>query len=302
MKLFKIALILLVASSSTVLAVDDIKSFYEKQKAELLPAFKAPQMGSQVTIKTAASQSRTGILMKLDSASLSLMTETGNATYKRMALHESSRSQLFAEDFAHVKSLEKTRLYKKQLHKENEAERAADFHDGSISVSAKSEKSSDKEVEVEERENKLTGEKRTNTKITRTYTEVQELKITAANNATHSDTFTLKCIFFSQQISKGSTKKNDEDNDSIPKTIKKQSDSIKQITIDARSRSSIELSSEPFIVTKIEASSGYSNRNPLISGEESAGWLVLLMYDGEILDKKASAKTYLADNWINKYK
>ena len=305
MNLMKLVLILTVTVCASVRAADDLKTYYEKQKAELAPTFKAPQLGSQVTVKTAAGQSRTGILMKLDAASISLMTETGNVSYKRLVLHESSRALFFAEDYAHVKALEMARLYKNDLHKENIAEQAAGIHEGRISVSAKSEKTSDKKVEKEERENKKSGEKRTTTTTTKTYTELQKLKISVANNATHSDSFTLKCIFFSQRISKGSVKKSEEGADSIPKTIKQQSDSVKKVSVDARGRTSIEISSEPFIVTKTEISTGSSyssNREPVVSGEESAGWLALLMYDAQVMDKKASAKGYLSDEWVNKYK
>lgn len=304
MNLMKLVLIVVVASSTTVRAADDLKTYYDKQKAEIIPTFKAPQLGSQVTVRTVSGQSRTGILMKLDSASISLMTDTGNVSYKRMALHETSRAHFFSEDFAHVKALEMTRLYKNEIHKENVAEQAAGVHDGRISVSAKSEKTSDKKVEEEERELKKSGEKRTNTKITRTYTEVQTLKLNVANNATHSDSFTLKCIFFSKRVSKeisnnGSVKEGDD----ATAGVKQQSESIKRVNVDARGRNMLEIASEPYVVTKVQTSDsrGYSSRE-IISGEENAGWLTLLMYDGQVMDKKASAKSYLTDEWINKYK
>ena len=124
MNFIKLTLIFIV-TACTSHASDDLKAYYEKQKSEIALTFRPPQLGSQVTIRTAAGQSARAFSMKLDVASISLMTETGNVSYKRLALQESSRALFFAKDFAHVKALGMTRLYKNNLHKENVADQAA---------------------------------------------------------------------------------------------------------------------------------------------------------------------------------
>jgi hypothetical protein len=95
---------------------EDLKAYYEQQKAEIAPSFKAPQLGSEITISLAAGQKRTGILMKLNDSEVSLMTDAGSVHYKKSALHEISRASLFADDFAHAKAMERTREYKQQVH------------------------------------------------------------------------------------------------------------------------------------------------------------------------------------------
>jgi len=302
-----ILLVVLLAAMGSF-ATDDLKTYYEKQKAEMLPGFVAPQLGSQVSFKIASGQMRTGILMKLSADSISLMSDTGaTMAYKRTALHETSRAQFFAEDYAHVKALELTRGYKEELHRGYVAEKAAGVHDGKIAVTAKSSKKSDKSVEKEDREIKSTGEKRVYTTTTRTYTDVTELKINVSNFATHSDSFSLKYCFFGQRISKGESnnKKKKEDTDEVkPGTLSLKSDGMKKVTVDPRSRKIVEVKSEPYVITKTEldTGSGHSTKDPVEKGDESAGWLVILMYDGQVLDAKASHKSYLADDWIRKYK
>ncbi|MDF7822405.1 hypothetical protein P4B35_00150 [Pontiellaceae bacterium B12227] len=310
MNYIKLALILAVVLSVTTHAADDLKTYYEKQKAELAPTFEAPQLGSQVTVKTAAGQSRTGILMKLDALSISLMTDTGNVSYKRMALHETSRAQFFAEDFAHVKALEMTRLYKDELHKENVAERAAGIHAGTLYISAKVDKDSDKKVEKKENENKRTGEKRESSITTRTYSETQVLNIGVANTTTHSDRYTVEYFFFYKTVSSDNDDKKKKEKEPEAdvkeyKNVRLLDKGSKSVTVDAKRRETISITSEPCVVEKVEttSSSGYSsNRGPRVSGRESAGYLVLLRYGSEILDKKASAKSYLDDEWVNKFK
>ncbi|MDZ8117591.1 hypothetical protein [Pontiella agarivorans] len=301
---FKLALILTLLVGNAM-AADDLKTYYENQKAEIRPSFTAPQLGSQVSLRIANGQSRSGILMKLGSDSITLMSETGTTIhYKRSALHETSRAQFFAEDYAHVKALEKTRQYKGELHKNHLAQQAAEIHDGRISVSAKTEKSSDKKVEKEERELKQSGEKRVYTTTTKTYTEQVNLNIDIYNQAVHPDTFSLEYFFFGQRIAKGeqTDKKDDEVS---PGTLSVKDKGLRKVTIDSRGKKSIKLVSKPFIITKTEVDTGSrysSNREPSVAGNESAGWLVLLLYDGRILDRKASSSTYLSDEWIEKYR
>lgn len=308
MNLMKMALVLVAAVCLSATAADDLKTYYEKQKAEIAPTFTAPQLGSQVTVKTAGGQTRTGILMKLDTASLMLMTDSGNVSFKRMALHETSRARFFAEDYAHVKALEKTKLYKDDLHKENLAEEAAGIHAGTLYVSAKVDKDSDKNVEKKENENKKTGKKQESSITTRTYSETQVLNIGVANSTTHSDSYTVDYFFFYKTVTDKDSKRKKKEKEPEAevkeyKNVRLLDKGTKRITVDARRRETFSISSEACVVEKIETtgSNGYTNsRGP--SGKESAGYLVLLKYGSEILDKKASAKSYLDDEWVDKFK
>ncbi len=286
---------------------EDLKTYYENRKAELIPTFEAPRLGSQVTVKIASGHSRTGILMKLSAGSISLMSDTGTTVnYDRAMLHESSRTVFFAEDYAHVKALELTREYKQSLYEDQMAEDLANVHDGEISVSAKPEKSSDKKVETKENENKRTGEINTTRTFTRTDTEVQKLKVSVINKARHPDTFTLKYYFFSERIAKNvkKQKKKKDEAEIQPGTLSIKSQAQKNVTVEARGRERVELASDPFAIVKIELEnqSGNITKEPTVSGDENAGWLVILLHGGTVLDAKASHKAYLSDEWIAKYR
>lgn len=284
---------------------DDLRAYYEKQKAAVLPMFQAPALGSQVTIRFKSGESRTGILMKLNAGSLTLMSDSGmSRDYQRTALHDTTRTQFFAEDYAHALAVEQTRRYKEQQHQENKAEQEAGVHDGRISVSFKTEKDSDKKIEEQEKENKNSGNTNSSRTITRTSTEIVKLKVNVANVATHPDAFTLKYYFFGESIAKNMKKKKGDDEAVKPGALSIKNKDQQNISLAARGRQTIEVESEPFIITKteIENHKGIVNRDPSVTGDESAGWLVILMHGSTILDKKASHSEFLSDEWISRYK
>ncbi|MEE9368815.1 MAG: hypothetical protein V3V05_08115 [Pontiella sp.] len=287
------ALLILTVTIASSNAAEDLKAYYEEQKVEIVQTFRPPQLGSEVSVKLAIGQARSGILMKLNADSITLMTDTKMVTYKRTILHESSRAYFFPEDYAHVKALKKTREYKEQLHIEGVAEQQANTHDASLSVSSKLTKKSDRDVEEEERENKKTGNSTTITTTTRTYTQIQNLQITIANNTTHEDFYTLAWYFLGESTA--------GENVSIADS------GTKKVSVNARSRIQEKVSSKPFVVEKVtvsRANSNYSgNKDDKENGmgRESAGWIVIVKYESEIVDKKASSKTYLTDEWINKF-
>lgn len=270
---------------------DDIKDFYEKQKAEIAPTFTPPELGSEVTVFMAAGQPRTGILMKLTDAEISLMTDAGAVSYKRFALKESSRAQFFAEDFAHVKALEKTQEYKERQHLEGVAQEYASMHEAGLTVVSKIDKSSDKNVEREETETKA-GDTVTTTTTTKTRTEIQNLIVTIANNSTHPDTYTLEWYFLAVPIEGGDATVHDSGTASV--------------TVEARSRHQRTITAAAFVeeevsVNRDSSNSGHSG-DPRVTkkGKENAGYVVLLKFGSDILDKKASSNTYLSDEWLGK--
>jgi hypothetical protein len=287
---------------------DDLKAYYEQQKAELLSSFVPPALGSEVTVVLAGGQERSGILMKLSNDAVTLMSDTGTTVdYRRMALKDESRALFFADDFSHVQALEKTRDYKEQMLLDSMAEEQANLHQGLISVTASVDKSSDKQVEEDEKDNEKTGNSTTTTTTTKTYTETQNLKITISNNTTHPDTYNLEWYFFAQAMQK--TTQSDRDQKESVKPLEQKtsthSSGSKTVTVDARKRIQQEVSSDPFIVEKVTidrvSSDNNNSHDPRVteSGKENAGWVVLLKYQGEILDKKASARKFLEDDWLH---
>ncbi|VGO12857.1 hypothetical protein PDESU_01411 [Pontiella desulfatans] len=297
-----IALATLAASSMA----EDLRAYYEKQKAEFAPLFNAPALGTEVSFKMLSGQERKGILMKLAEDELSVMNETGTTvSIKRTALHESARAVFFAEDFAHVMALEKTQEYKQQLHIEGVAEEQANTHDGRISVIVKSDKSVDKDTEEDENENEKTGATTTTTTTTRSQTEVVNLRVTVANNTTHSDTYTLEWYFFGESVVKMNSRngeKTDEEKAAGKVTIF--DGGTRKVTVGARARNQETIASKAFVVEKVTVETERSNSDhsgdPRVteSGTESAGWLVLLKYGGTIMDKKASSRKFMEDEWM----
>jgi len=301
-----IALVMAFGVLCCIAETDALRQYYEKQKAELARTFVAPQLGAEVKVALASGQPRTGLLMKVGEDEITVLSESGDTVvYKRHAMKESTRAQFFAEDHAQMKALEKTRAYKNHLLSENLAAENAHTHEGSLSVSAKVEKSSDKTKDVAENKSKRTGEKRQTTKVTRTSTEVQTLVVTVSNPITHPDTYTLEHYFFSEPVSKGQRnpgrgkKASVGENDGI--TLKAKGSQI--VSVPARGRQSVQIQSEPFQVVKVETSTdGYSHREPRETGEESAGYIVILKHGTRVLDMKASAKSYLNEEWLRKFR
>lgn len=271
-------------------AAEDLRAYYETQKKEAAEDFAPPRLGSQVAIRLAAGQVREGILMKLDSESLSLMTDNGTVDYRRSMLHDSTRQSFFAEDYASAIALERTREYKNQIYAENLAEYHAGIHSGSLSVTSKSDKDSEKEVEEEEREGK-DGSTIATTTTTRTYTEVQNLKVTVANLATHPDSYTLAWAFIGKSVVTGALSVHDSGN--------------MQVAVDGRNRKTLQIASKGFIVEKETrsiqtTSSGSRDPSETVSGTDNAGWVVVLKHGSEVLDVEASSSSYQTDEWINR--
>lgn len=271
---------------------DDLKDYYERQKAEVMPSFKAPEPGSEITIVLMAGQKRTGILMKLNAEEVEIMADAGSLTYRRGALHESTRTQLFAEDYANAIAIERTRAYKQELLSQQLQEEQGGLHEGSISVTSKVDKTFDKAEENDEKENKQTGDTITITTTTKTTKETQQLAVTVANTTTHSDTYTLAWYFFAEPLADGHATVHDSDSATI--------------TVEARKRIRHNIVSKPFTIVETAVqreNPTYSHtQDPTItkSGQENAGYLVLLKYGDAILDAKASSSTYLSQEWLDK--
>lgn len=290
-KIFICVVILSLCGMANAVSSEDLKTYYEQQKQEIIATFKAPLLGSQISLRLATGQIRTGILMKLNEDSVAVLVDNGTTVdYQRTALHDTTKEQLFAEDFAHALALEKTREYKQQLQLENLAEYHAGLHEARVFVNAKVDKDSDKNVEEDEHD-LPNGATLTTTTTTRTYTETQHLKISIANNTTHPDTYTLAWAFFGESVAS--------------ETIALHDSGSRQVTVEGRKRKDEDIASEAFVVEKetrnIVNSGSDHTGDPRISesGTENAGWLVVLKYGNEILDTKGSSSSFETEEWIN---
>jgi|GEM_PF-5330945 len=270
---------------------EDLKVYYEQQKKELAATFKAPLLGSQISLRLSTGQTRSGILMKLGADSVSILLDNGTMVdYRRSALHDEAKAQLFAEDYAHALALEKTREYKEQQELENLAEYHAGLHEARVYVNAKVDKDTDKNVEEDERDLK-NGETMTVTTTTRTYTEIQQLKVSIANNTTHPDTYTLAWAFFGESVASD--------------TISIHDSGRRQVSVEARKRKDENITSEPFVVEKETRNTTNTGSNSSAdprtseSGTENAGWLVVLKYGNDVLDMKGSSGSFETEEWIN---
>jgi len=294
---FDIALVLgLILFCGTVCAdtAEELKAYYEKQKAEIAAKFTPPELGIETTITLLGGKKRTGILMKLNAAEVALMTGAGMVSYKPEALDDSTRVRLFAEDYAHLKAVEKLNEFKQQRFIENIHAEQAGLHEGRISVSAKTEKDSDRRVEEEERESRKTGASTTIRTTTKTETEIQKLTITVANNTTHPDTYTLSWYFLARSVGGDRIRVHDRGS--------------QEIAVPARQRERVSVSSQACIEETIEversSSEGGGGQDPKIStsGTESAGYVVLLKHGDTLLDAEASASTFLSEEWMKRFR
>jgi hypothetical protein len=227
--------------------------------------------------------------MKLNHTEVSLMTDAGSVIYKKTALHDSSRTLLFAEDYAHNKALERTRAYKQQLHAEGVKEQLAGTHAGSISVTSKVEKKSGKEID--EDKNDQTGTIRSTT-TTKNKHETQKLTVKISNITTHPDTYTLAWAFFAKPITGGDVSIHDNGSEDI--------------TVEARQRAQHAITAKMLTATETTIDQNSSNsknpKDPKVkkSGQKPAGYVVVLKHGDTVLDKKASSSTYLSDGWLEK--
>ena len=162
-------------------------------------------------------------------------------------------------------------------------------HAGRLSVICKVEKDSDRNEEETERPNRITGDIVIITTCTKTKSETPALAVTISNNTTHPDAFTLE--WYSYATLPGG--KNIITNDS----------GSENITVAARGRCKESITPRTMTLTETTVEIEYANgdvSDPKITetGRIYAGYLMLLKHGDTILDKKASSKNYLTDQWI----
>ena len=257
---------------------EDLKAYYEKQKAEIAPTFTAPELGSEVTVVLLDGQERTGVLKQLTDNGVQLLSDGTLVTFRKHELLEGSCPHLFADDYAHVEAIKRTRVYK-----QGHAKRVRDnIHEASLSVSTKNKKSSSSETENKDAE---AGSWDINTK---TRNMVKTLVVSIANRTTHADSYTLKWYFFAQDLDQNS--------------IVIQSLGSEKIELEGKQRVKREIVSKEYTTETITrnwvACCGKSTSSQEKKGVQERGYLVLLKCGDEVVARQASSKSYLDPDWL----
>lgn len=257
---------------------EDLKAYYEKQKAELVQSFTAPASGTDITLVLLDGEEKTGVIRHLSENGIQILSDNALATFRKHELDKATCAKLFAEEYAHVEAIKRTRAYKRGA-----SERARlNIHKGSLSVSSSIKRSSDMSSDSDERDGGTMEEE------VKAYSRVQNLMVSVANRADHPDTYSLKWYFFVQKIG--------TDNVSI------HSSGSEKIELEGREKVKRKIVSKEYSSKKVTKSwiscPKCSTSDTKVSGEEGEGYLVLLMCGDEIIDKEASSKRYLNEDWL----
>ena len=165
---------------------------------------------------------------------------------------------------------------------------AEQIHRASLSVKAETERTRDKTKVVDEKENS------TVTTVSDIETETCALELEVSNTADRNDTYQLEWYF----ISKKTSASGDDglvifDHGKSP------------ITLDAGASTVKKAESKPFIFTikNVESenkafSRGTGMQRQTRSGDEYAGYIVLVRIDGEVIEKESNSSQFLKDEWL----
>lgn len=260
---------------------EDLKAYYEKQKAEIAPTFTAPAIGAEITITLVDGQAHTGVIKQLTEIGVQILSDETYVTCKKRELSEASCVQLFAEDYAHAMAIKRTRAYKR-----GHAERVhLNTHKGSLSVKSSTQRASDLSQDKTEKTKESGGSMETESTA---FSRVNRLTMSIVNRTTHPDTYTLVWYFFVQEIG--------TDNVAIHNS------ESEEIRMEGRQKITRKVMSKPYDSSKVTKSwiscPTCSTSDTKTTGLEEQGYLVLLMCGDEILDKKASSKRYLNVDWL----
>ena len=258
---------------------EDLKAYFEKQKAELVQSFTAPASGTDITLVLLDGEEKTGVIRYLSETGIQILSDNTLATFRKHELDEGTCAKLFAEEYAHVEAMKRTRTYKR-----GHTKRAKDStHKGSLSVSSKMDR--DGTRDTSNRESDSGGVTETEIKV---QTEVRNLKVLISNQTTHPDRYTLKWYFFAQDLGK-------ED-------VYIQSRGSKEVEVKGRSRVTHEVKSKGSSIRKAShnytACCGKTAASENKTGVEEKGYLVVLKCGDEVIDRKASDKRYMDPDWI----
>lgn len=257
---------------------EDLKAYYESQKAELVKSFTAPELKSEITIGLANGEEKSGVLRQLSDNRVRILADGALLTYGKHELNEATCAQLFAEEYAHAEAIKRTRVHKrgsatrsqKQIHK-------ASLNVGSTNQRTSSNQTENKEVEEGSWNNE-----------TKTRTLVKTLEVSIANQMPHADTYTLKWYFFAQKLGQDQ--------------VVIHSQGSEKIKLEGKQLVKRKVMSEAYATDTItrnwEACCGKSTSSQKKSGVEEKGYLVVLKCGNEVVVRKASSKLYLDPDWF----
>jgi len=283
--------ICIVATSVSPCRANELKNYYETQKAELLKNFKAPAIGSMVTIKLVGGMTRTGKLVALNPDSVTLELPVGPITYKKKLLNNATRRKLFAEDYANQVAIQRTLELKAK--KYGTSRKQAEMHTARLSVKA----DLDKDRKVEKIEGKHNpNSNNDNVRITRKATESQtyKLDITLSNPTPNTDTYQLEWYFMSRGVNGKSSSVMCEKGS-------------KEFTIEGRKRIKHTVTSKTLTNGSSKQSGGNDrgDRNTpkaRASGSVYTGYVVLVRHGDKILAKASNNNSFLKEDWLEKLK
>jgi len=266
----------------------DLKAYYEREKKALVSTFSKPELGSTITVTLLDGQEKTGKIKQLTKNGVQLLSEGALVTFSRHKLKKESCAQLFAEDYAEVEALKRTRAYKRSLSASLKSMKQP--HRGSLSVGVKTKKDETNDRTIDN------GDDGTMTKETKKLNRVQELTISVLNPNARPEEYTLEWYFFAQQVKK---EKGIEVGDHKFVILDQGSAEIK---LGARQKVKRKVSSGECILTKttfdFEACCGRSTVTQYEKGQEMKGYLVILKSGDKVLARKASSKRYLKPDWV----
>ncbi len=259
-------------------STEDLKAYYEGQKAEIAKNFTGPELKSEITIVLKDGEEKTGVLRQLSDNGVQLLADGALVTYRKRELSEASCAKLFAEEYAHAEAIKRTRAYKRGHSKRVQG----NTHKASLRVNP-----TNKRTSFNETENKEVDEGSWNNE-TKTRNMVKTLTVSIANQMTHADTYTLKWYFFAQAL--------DQDNVVI------QSRGSEEIKLGGRQQVKRKIVSKEYstetITSNWTACCGMSTSSQKRKGVEERGYLVVLKCGDEVVDRQASTKRYLDPDWL----
>ena len=258
---------------------EDLRTYYEQQKLELAKTFVAPEAGAEITLVLLDGEEKSGVIRHLSETGVQILSDNALVTFRKHELDEASCAQLFADEYAHVEAIKRTRA-----HKQGSAVRTQrNTHQGKLSVLTEVERDGTRDVKNKDHTDGATTETET-----KTQTEVRNLKISVANRMAHPDTYTVKWYFFAQDMNKDS--------------IYIQSRGSKEIQLKGREQVKHTISSEGCTTKKVArnytACCGKSTSSEKKSGVMERGYLVVLKCGDEVLSREASSKHYLDPDWV----
>ncbi|MCF7847927.1 MAG: hypothetical protein K9M45_03675 [Kiritimatiellales bacterium] len=289
----KTIIVLGIALAAQVFAVhaNELREYYEAQKAELIGTFKAPEIGSSVGIKLKSGQTRTGTIIALTADTVTMETPAGPITYKKALLDQTTCTKLFAEDYATVIAIQRTRQLKASQ-ASSATPQASAIHSARVSVKA----DLDKDKKTEKIMGKTSSNSDRDPKVTRKTTETQtyNLDITLSNPAATPDTYQLEWYFMSRSVGSKSSS-----------TLCEKGS--QEFTVAGRQRVKHAVASKTLTSgASKESSSGSENSDREVVDKNSAsgsvytGYVVLVKHGDKILAKNSNNHSFLKEDWLEK--